>query len=256
MTASTRQPNRMNHAYFVGDLGRIYAYRFYPVARMAPLTAILQISVTGESIKMIVEGKSYTTTAHVTRPSWLEIHSGDVPVVSFMFYANTAMFRALRNMPNAFMSLPRDSFDPLTAALERAIEGNLTHQEAHDLFVDAVEALTRFFPDAPPLDERVAKVLSMLEADCDIPIAQLAHAVSLSPDRLSHLVVRATGFNLRRYRLALKIKRGMALYRPGMSMGELAKLSGFSDSAHLSRATREILGASPNFFIQYVQVHH
>jgi AraC-like DNA-binding protein len=108
----------------------------------------------------------------------------------------------------------------------------------------------RQLPPAKPLDSRLQIVIQSLVTDPAIPVDELARRISLSADRLSHLFTDEIGVDLRRYRLWLKLGRAILFYiaNPALNFTVLAQQAGFSDSAHFSRAFKEMYGGSPTDF--------
>ena len=112
------------------------------------------------------------------------------------------------------------------------------------------EVLGAGTPSAPrAIHPRVRKVLRLLrdlppEGDASLPA--LAAQVSLSPGRLMHAFTESIGLPLRPYLAWLRLQRAAAGIVSGMPMGEAAHAAGFTDSAHMSRTFRRMLGMPPS----------
>jgi AraC-like DNA-binding protein len=75
--------------------------------------------------------------------------------------------------------------------------------------------------------------------------AELANIAGLSPSRFGHLFSEAVGVSLRPYLLWLRLQRACGELMSGASATRAAHAAGFSDSAHMARTFRRMLGASP-----------
>lgn len=251
-TRSPAQRSRQTKSqlYFVGDRGHIYCYSAYPTTPIAPLSTVLLISVDGTPITTKLNGVTYRAAAHIAGPAWTEIHSGDARVMAFVFYGFSALQRAVRALPAPHvLPMQRSVFAELDPLLLAAAYGELNSAEAVTLYDDVAAIVATHLPAASPPDARIETVLKMLTADPQCTLPTLAAAVSLSPDRLTHLFSDLMGINLRRQRLAVKLRHAIQALRQGTTLTEAAQIAGFSDSAHLSRAFKEINGAPPSFYL-------
>jgi AraC-like DNA-binding protein len=110
-------------------------------------------------------------------------------------------------------------------------------------------------------DARIAEALTYLRASPEKygSIEALAERVHLSPSRFAHLFKEQVGVPVRRYVLWQKMRRALDLAIAGNSLTTAALSSGFSDSAHLSRTVRAIMGVAPEFLFRHrdrLVVHH
>ena len=76
--------------------------------------------------------------------------------------------------------------------------------------------------------------------------------VHVSPERFSHWFVEQTGLPLRSYLKWVRLIESLRQLAAGGSLTEAAHLGGFSDSAHLSRTFRAMLGSSPANLLKQV----
>jgi AraC family transcriptional regulator len=102
-------------------------------------------------------------------------------------------------------------------------------------------------------DQRIVDALQFLR---DAPqqyesIDALAERVHLSPSRFQHLFKEQVGIPVRRYVLWQKMRRALDLAMAGDSLTTAALSAGFSDSAHLSRTVRAIMGVAPEFLFRH-----
>lgn len=101
-------------------------------------------------------------------------------------------------------------------------------------------------------DERIEKAISYINLNADrvIPLKEIASHCHLSTSRFLHLFKEETGLTYRRAQLWTRL----SLAIPKMAhqtLTEIAYLTGFSDSAHLSRTFSENLGFSPREFLNF-----
>jgi len=110
-----------------------------------------------------------------------------------------------------------------------------------------------FPPDARAADKRLEAVVEELRA-CrgETSRHSLAAMVHLSPERFSHWFVEQTGLPLRSYLKWVRLIETLRQLAGGGSLTEAAHLAGFSDSAHLSRTFRAMLGGSPANLLRQV----
>jgi AraC-like DNA-binding protein len=95
----------------------------------------------------------------------------------------------------------------------------------------------------PSLERRLARALEWL--DGGESIAAAARATRLSESRLSHLFSEQLGFSLRTWRSWLLVRRALLGLLTGGNLTRVAFDAGFADAAHLSRAVRSSMGATP-----------
>ena len=99
-----------------------------------------------------------------------------------------------------------------------------------------------------PIDSRVAQSIEWIRSSRDegISVHEIAAGVELSESRFSHLFTENVRVPVRRYLLWLRLRDAMHLFAKGDSLTEVAHEAGFSDSAHLTRTFRSLLGIAPS----------
>ena len=109
-----------------------------------------------------------------------------------------------------------------------------------------LEALLPGAPSGWTMDPRVARIAAMIRETPaeNIPLAELAAAAELSAPRLLHLFKDNTGVPIRRYRLWERMRQVSRAVVRGANLTDAALGAGFSDSAHLARAARDMFGLS------------
>jgi AraC-like DNA-binding protein len=96
----------------------------------------------------------------------------------------------------------------------------------------------------------VRRVLSHLRqaqaVSDDLSLKTLAGIAGLSPSRFMHVFTESVGVSVRPYILWLRLQRAACDLMEGASVTGAAHRAGFSDSAHLTRTFRRMLGATPS----------
>ncbi|GAA1726629.1 helix-turn-helix domain-containing protein [Isoptericola hypogeus] len=114
-----------------------------------------------------------------------------------------------------------------------------------------VEALLVLLSQAPPAaraDPRIARIINVVAADPAAPytVARLANLVALSPSRLSHLFRAETGVSLMAHVRDVRLQHASRLLLgTGLSVGQVARASGFASQFHFSRAFSDRYGTAP-----------
>lgn len=100
-------------------------------------------------------------------------------------------------------------------------------------------------------DVRILKIMEKINQDLNrnIPSSELAEEVGLSNGRLQQLFKEKAQMSLRKYRLWQRLKYACELSVQQDNLSDIAKLSGFYDSAHFSKAFRETFGKTASSFI-------
>jgi len=106
--------------------------------------------------------------------------------------------------------------------------------------------------DALPMDSRVAQSIQWIRSSRDegISVQEIAAGLELSESRFSHLFTENVRIPVRRYLLWLRLRDAMHVLAQGKSLTETAHETGFSDSAHLTRTFRGLLGIAPSALIK------
>lgn len=101
-------------------------------------------------------------------------------------------------------------------------------------------------------DARVLKALNFVATNLDAPtsMSEAASSVGLSPGRFRHLFVAEMGIPFRSYSLWLRLQHALQIGLQGASWTQAAHQAGFSDSAHLSRTFRMMMGTTPTSILR------
>lgn len=103
-------------------------------------------------------------------------------------------------------------------------------------------------PEQSSGDSRVGRLLHLMRESPAQPwsLDDAARALLLSPSRVRHLFMAETGTTLRRFRRWIRLEAALRSLVDGQSLTTAAYAAGFADSAHLSRAFREMFGLTPS----------
>ena len=147
--------------------------------------------------------------------------------------------RCLRRGPAVSFAIENESaLIALVAGMERNAEGWRTTSER---LVEAL-SLRRAEPDAR-IEVAVRSLLAAPGKETDA--AGIALRVGLSSSRFQHLFKEATGVSFRRFRLWARMRAALAAVTRGVTLTHAAHATGFSSSAHLSCAFKEMFGMAP-----------
>lgn len=99
-----------------------------------------------------------------------------------------------------------------------------------------------------PTDARACAALATIARDTDVSLPELAAALRISVDRLTHLVSDQTGMPLRRHVLWQRVLRVLDAGAAPATLAHAAHTAGFADHAHMTRTFRRFLGRAPSEF--------
>lgn len=214
-------------------------------------TAAITISLEGPIRYRASEAEPWIETQGFAARSnaALECDTGDELVINMQLDPEKSDVRALNVLDfggREVMSLPDAMMTPLVEKLRRI------HATPDMKGMDLQQAVLSAIHDQPVrprlFDPRVARVLQRLKDAVPeaLSSAELARGVGLSEGRLIHLFAEQLGVPLRRYVLALRLRRTLFFLSRGHTLTDAAQEAGFSDSAHLTRVYREMYGLPPS----------
>jgi AraC family transcriptional regulator of arabinose operon len=223
------------------------------VAETTRFSASILLTAKRSPFEMSINGCADRYRAVAVKPLVKRhLRAEDVQLVSIGIspsHRHYRQFRVLGCPGPGYLALPRDAYTDFDIPLQAAYNGTLTIDAAQQLFEDIVDLTVAFFPRLKRADPRIERALEMLQEKPHYPLTELADAVGLSYDRMSHLFADAVGLPLRSYTLWQKLRVASSLFHRGMTLTEIAVVAGFTDSAHLSNAWLKAYGASPSYFI-------
>ncbi len=111
-----------------------------------------------------------------------------------------------------------------------------------------VESLTERSQPAVTSDERILRAVKYINDHLSEPLTlkQVARVTYLSPSRFRHLFAEQTGMAFRPYVLWRRFVSVWEHRMQGASLSAAAHAAGFSDSAHLARTSRRMIGIPPS----------
>ena len=96
---------------------------------------------------------------------------------------------------------------------------------------------------------RLRRVIEYIQQnlDKDLPLAELAALVYISPYHFARLFKRSTGVPPHRFVIRQRIARASAiLATPELSIAQISRLVGFRTASHFSTVFRRVTGITPN----------
>ncbi len=132
----------------------------------------------------------------------------------------------------------------------------LSADTAVAFYQDIIDTLTAECPPARPRDVRIQKILRSIEQTHreELSVASLARAVNLSQPRLRSLVQKELGCSPVSYLRWAMAWKTAELWRPGITITEVAHAAGFHDLSHANRTFVELFGLSPTRFLKSDQI--
>jgi AraC-like DNA-binding protein len=95
---------------------------------------------------------------------------------------------------------------------------------------------------------RLRRVIEYIQQnlDKDLPLAELAALVCMSPYHFARLFKRSTGVPPHRFVIRQRIARASAiLARPELSIAQISRLVGFRTASHFTTVFRHVTGITP-----------
>jgi AraC family transcriptional regulator len=148
-------------------------------------------------------------------------------------------------------SLAYEALEPELAALAASYKGAVHDSELVACARFVITKLTAMSTvQVVPLDKRIEQALELLRERIGetVPLAEIADATCLSPDRFRHLFIEQTGIRFRPYVLWLRIEIALTALASGRNLTEASHAGGFADSAHFSRTFKRMFGIAPSSF--------
>lgn len=154
------------------------------------------------------------------------------------------------SMPNGDWQIMYDHIDEdrMIDLMRTMHEQSLSTEEGHKIMQQVVYGVGYDYPTEEKIDPRIRKVLEMIKAEpsASYSMEVLAEVVNLSPTRFIHLFKEQTGVPIRRFRQWVRMKTVITYVAHGKSLTEAALDAGFTDSAHFSRAFKNMFGITPS----------
>lgn len=215
------------------------------------ISASILLTAKGDPFELTVDERTDTFQAVAVKPLITRrLRAENVAFVSVCVTPNHRLFRRFRGIgASGLAALPRDAFRRFDRLLELAYQGHLSIEDAAQLFDDFVSVAAQHLPKSGRTDPRIERAIELLDIHPSQPLQELAQAIGLSYDRMSHLFADNVGISLRSYQLWQKLRIVGSLIGSGRSLTDIALAAGFTDSAHLSNAWQKCYGAPPSYFL-------
>src|SRR5688572_508028 len=226
----------------------LFLGRYVSTAPHRHFTASVTVSLEGPIRFRASEQEAWCETqGFVARSNAaLECDTGSQLVVNFQLdpeKGDVTVLDALDFGGSEIVALPESTVTPMVEELRRLCALPRFKGKGHALRRTVLDAIHDQRPRRPRnFDPRIARVLARLKdsvSDSIVGSAELAAEVGLSEGRLIHLFAEQLGVPLRRYVLALRLRRILFFLSMGQTLTDAAQEAGFCDSAHLTRVYRE-----------------
>lgn len=164
----------------------------------------------------------------------------------------SAFFRGRR-----VFSPPARAVSAMLPRLRIYAEHGCNPDEADDVSNYLFDKLAPPLCPAAALDERVAHTINHLKSAAGrrVTIGEVASEVALSCSRLEHLFTEQVGIPIRSYLLWARVRYALQLMVGGGSLTDVALDAGFSDSSHLSRTFRRMVGVAPSTLLRKASLY-
>jgi AraC-like DNA-binding protein len=141
--------------------------------------------------------------------------------------------------------------------LRMYLENGCSVQEADEISNYLFNNLTPPGEAGAALDRRITRALEHLDSRVGyrVRLAEVAAEIALSHSRLEHLFREQVGISISRYMLWSRTRAALMLMATRKSLTEVALEVGFSDSAHLSRTFRKMIGISPSTLLRTTRLY-
>jgi AraC family transcriptional regulator, arabinose operon regulatory protein len=180
-------------------------------------------------------------------------------LVSILVHPTHREYRRFRAITSpGCQPLDRDAYTAVDDLLQSAYLGQLSVRQARELLEKVVAISVRYLPQVRTRDARSELIHKLLQEKWNCQLGDLAQALGVSQDRMSHLFTKVVGLPWRSFQLWQKVSAVGSALGSGRRLAEIAVTAGFSDAAHLSNTWHQAFGAAPSRFFNHnvVQVHY
>jgi AraC-like DNA-binding protein len=209
----------------------------------------LILSIDGRPFRIESEGFDVTARAAVIQPGLKHIVIAEDRHMARLAYhpIHPHYRRIVWHVRPEVKVLQRADFAHLDAVLHAAYHEGVDAAAAATVIDGALQVVLRDAPPPRAMDSRILKALHRLDADINTPFEDLARDFELSLSRLSHLFTEETGISYRNLQLwgRLRLAWELVAWRPELSFTQIAHVTGYADSSHLSRVFNQQLGMTP-----------
>lgn len=221
----------------------------------------IYIAINGDFDLLMEGGQHFSSckTVIIAPDQPHKLVSRDVQVAAFYLVPETDAGRMLSAhcSGRAVFAPPAGVLAAITPQLRKYLEQGCSVEEADALCEYLFKKLTPPTNPNLPLDLRIGRALNYLDAEVGnrVTIADVASEVALSRSHLEHLFSEQVGIPISRYVLWTRIRGALMLMAGGKLLTEVAYDVGFSDSAHLSRTFRRMIGIAPSTLLRQTSLY-
>lgn len=164
------------------------------------------------------------------------------------------------SMPNGDFQIMYDHIDEGTVIeqLRRTMLEKVETEDAYKITQSIIYGKGYNYEDEEKLDPRILKIVELIKSEpaSSYSMEALAEMINLSATRFIHLFKEQTGVPIRRFRQWVRMKKVIVLVADGKSLTDAALEAGFTDSAHFSRAFKNMFGITPSSLFNKSQTTH
>ena len=149
-----------------------------------------------------------------------------------------------------------DGLDSIRRGMVDIVASRFAPEKVLELHRQMLLVLGRAVTERHHLDQRIERLLEAMRRSPDAAwsLSDAAKVLALSPGRARHLFIGEIGISLRRFRRWIRLEAALHVLADGESLTTAAHSAGFADSAHLSRAFREMFGMTPSMVTGFARI--
>ncbi len=246
--ARVHVPHR-DHIYFF-QLGSYV----YTTARLSfPLTArphaVLLFSIDGAPMQLEAGGQCFVGSAFAVAPQTLRrLRMASPGLISMNLSPPCLSYTCFRGIATPGVHvLNRAAFSAFEDDFAALYHGLGKSEGTEEMFRELLSTVQAQLPAAPPVDDRVPRMLEFIDSRASVSLADVAEAFDLSYHRASHLFSASVGLSFKAYQAWRKQLRVCSLLYSGSSLTTVANDADLTDSAYLSRYYQQWFGQSPSY---------
>lgn len=216
--------------------------------------ATVVVAVTGQAPALVSAQGVVQGPLLVVRPLVPKrLLAPQAPLVLIDLEPNHPLYRWFHHAPDApgapgLCAPDLDRLVELRYLAQGFYQGRLRGDDVDRAVQRALQGLVAGFAEPPPLDDRVQRMMALLDDCPTLALPDLARCVGVSAHRASQLFSHSLGLPLRRYVLSAKIRRAATFMGSGRRLTDVAQAAGFVDSAHFAKVWMLNYGAPPSAF--------
>lgn len=230
-------------------IGRDYGLFVGPLPELAAHTLAVDVLVAGLREPFLVSGERVVPyrCALIRAGTRHALHAGGAPT-AVIFWEPDAP-HPWRGLPLAAVyEVAPDCRCAVLDAVARVRGTPVDARQAEEALAAAMASCREPAADGRVVDPRIARVIARIREHeaTEASSEALAAEIELSPQRLQHLFSEQTGAPLSRFRIWTRLRKAAVALARGGRLTDAALDSGFTDSAHFSRAFYDMFGLRPS----------